>query len=60
MINDVPMITRSSEPNKLDTAEMGTLCKVTSNNEVIYYIQVSSDSENPKWEKLDDIKALNR
>ena len=53
MLYNVPLITRTGEPSKLDTAEFGTLCKVTNATGVIYYIQLSNDSENPKWTYVD-------
>ena len=48
-MNVVKVITRTGEPSKLDTAEYGTLCKVTNNLGINYYIQMNKDSENPTW-----------
>lgn len=46
------MIFRHSSPNKLDTMSFGTVCKV---NPKEYYIQLSTDQENPNWEKMDSV-----
>lgn len=48
------VIIRHEEPNKNDTANYLTLCKCYKHghNEFEYYIQLSKDSENPKWEYL--------
>lgn len=53
MLHNVPLIMRTGEPTKLDTAEFGTLCKVTNTTGVIFYIQLSNDSENPRWTFVD-------
>jgi hypothetical protein len=64
MLNNIPYLIRSSEPNKFDTADYGTLCKVSYFcNEPFYYIQMNPDIENPKWIKLDakdDKEAYNK
>lgn len=57
MLDKVPYLVRSSEPNKLDTADFGTLCKVSnSSSEINYYIQMSSNSETPRWERLNALQ----
>ncbi len=47
-------IYRTSIPNKLDTAEFKTICKVTnpSDNSEQLYIQMSKDAEHPNWGKI--------
>ena len=58
-------ITRRSEPTKLDQAVKGTKCKVTlfpemkdgirtGKAECVTYLQVSSDENEPIWEKCRD------
>jgi hypothetical protein len=47
--NDVRVIFRSIEPSKLDTANYKTLCRVANDT---FYIQLSQDAENPKWEYI--------
>lgn len=53
MLHNVPLITRTGEPSKLDTAEFGTLCKVTNSTGIVYYIQINKDAENPSWTYVD-------
>lgn len=49
------IITRHSEPTKLDTVDKLTLCRVGE----AWYIQLSDDIENPKWEYLgNDIQDI--
>lgn len=52
----VRIITRYNEPTKMDTANYLTLCEVGCNPDNIlghqFYIQISKDSENPRWEFL--------
>lgn len=59
------IIKRSSEPTKLDINDYLTVCKVGSDidkpESIKYYIQLSKDSDNPKWELLgvlDDYAVL--
>lgn len=49
------LIYRYHQPTKLDTADYKCICKVSSStqynpSECEYYIQLSLDSENPRWE----------
>ena len=47
------MILRYGEPSKMDTAEFGTLCKVSNLDGLLeFYLQSSIDPEYPKWDKL--------
>lgn len=48
------VISRSEEPSKKDTADYLTLCEVgyVQNDFKKIYIQLSQDSENPKWHSL--------
>jgi len=47
------MILRYGEPSRLDTAEFGTLCKVSNLDGLLdFYLQSSIDPEFPKWDKL--------
>jgi len=47
------MILRYGEPSRLDTAEFGTLCKVSNMDGLLdFYLQSSIDPEFPKWDKL--------
>jgi hypothetical protein len=49
------MIVRFGPPSSLDTAPLGTLCKVSnSSNRVEIYKQISHDEENPIWVLVDD------
>lgn len=50
----IKILSRHSQPSKLDTADQFTLCKINSNNFVDsdFYIQLSLDSEIPNWEYL--------
>ena len=44
------MIVRHGPPSKIDTAPMGTLCKVSnSTNKVEIYKQISNDENDPNW-----------
>jgi len=43
-------IIRYSEPNKFDHAIQGTECIVITDEETYYYLQTSSDEEEPRWE----------
>jgi hypothetical protein len=50
------MLIRHSEPNKYDQAPYGTqLCVKLTDDELEYYIQLSNDEENPRWEKFDTL-----
>ncbi len=50
------LITRYGPPSKMDMAPTLSVCKVvSSSSETQFYVQLSSDDEDPKWEKLDDI-----
>lgn len=50
------VIKRQGEPSKLDTANYLTLCISNSGyNLSNFYIQISHDPENPKWEYLGEI-----
>ena len=51
-MNELPeVITRLSKPNKFDHYPQGTKCIVTSENS--FYMQTSSDEENPRWEPVE-------
>ncbi len=55
---DLKVITRRSEPTKLDTANYLTICQVS--RDIDYweaYIQLSQDQENPNWEYLGSNKT---
>ena len=57
MLDNIPYLTRISEPNALDTADYGTLCKVSNTSTpALFYLQVSTDSKNPRWLRLDKIQ----
>jgi len=48
------VITRHSRPTILDTAQKGTLCKVSEGFDIpTYYLQISSNEESPNWVKLE-------
>lgn len=49
-------ISRTSEPSKLDTASLGTVCKVSNANGIEFYIQTSHNEENPIWILIDEDK----
>jgi len=45
-----PIITRFGEPSKMDTAEFGTICRVSTNQESFdIYLQISHAQEEPNW-----------
>lgn len=49
------MIKRYSKPGDHDQLPIGTVCFVEDyNSSTKYYIQVSEDTDFPKWEDLDD------
>ena len=51
------MLLRYGEPSKMDTADFGTLCKVTKmDGPSEFYVQLSQNAEDPKWAKLDTVK----
>lgn len=51
----VEMIVRFGPPSNLDTAPMGTLCKVSnSSNKVEIYKQISQDEEHPIWVLIEE------
>jgi hypothetical protein len=57
MLDNIPYITRISEPSDLDTAEYGTLCKVSNLSiPALFYMQTSTDAQNPRWLRLDGIQ----
>lgn len=44
------MIVRYGPPSKIDTAPLGTLCKVSnSSNKIEIYKQISNDENDPNW-----------
>lgn len=44
------MIVRYGPPSKIDTAPVGTLCKVSnSSNKIEIYKQISNDENDPNW-----------
>lgn len=55
------IISRYSEPSKLDTAEFMTLCQVGYPHEDFanhqFYIQLSKDADTPKWEKIGNFET---
>lgn len=49
------MIVRFGPPSSLDTAPLGTLCKVSnSSNRVEIYKQISHDEESPIWVLIEE------
>lgn len=45
-----PIVTRFGEPSKMDTAQFGTICRVSSNPESFdIYLQISHAEEDPNW-----------
>lgn len=45
-----PIVTRFGEPSKMDTAQFGTICRVSSNPESFdIYLQISHSEEEPNW-----------
>jgi len=48
------VIHRSSPPTKLDTSDYKTVCIVNYFPDILFYVQLSHDSENPRWEKVDE------
>lgn len=45
-----PIVTRFGEPGKMDTAQFGTICRVSSTPETFdIYLQISHDEEEPNW-----------
>lgn len=49
--NEQPItINRISKPHKFDQYPQWTQCVVVNNEGVHYYMQTSSDEENPRWE----------
>lgn len=45
------VINRTSQPTKQDTLDYLTIC-VTDECDCEFWIQLSKDCENPKWEKI--------
>ena len=44
------IVTRFGEPSKMDTAQHGTICRVSSNPESFdIYLQISHAEEEPNW-----------
>lgn len=44
------IITRFGEPSKMDTADFGTICRVSASPESFdIYLQISHAQEDPNW-----------
>ncbi len=47
---ELNIITRFGEPSKMDTAQFGTICRVSSSPESFdVYLQISHDEVDPNW-----------
>ena len=51
-VPSLKIIYRQSEPTNQDTADYLALCRLGSVSSQEFYIQMSKDSENPRWEYL--------
>ena len=49
---------RHSAPTKLDTADIGTIVLATYLKDKDIYLQVSSNSEEPRWEFIMNVPLL--
>lgn len=53
------MLIRFGPPSKIDTAPVGTLCKVSnSSNKVEIYKQISQDEEHPIWVLIEEHSSV--
>jgi len=53
---NIKILSRTNDPSKLDTADQYTLCEDRDHQ---WYIQLSPNAEQPKWEYLGKLDSPN-